>query len=991
MAIAFAQATIHTRAKGHSAIASAAYRSASKLLDERTGLTHDFTNRHDVIFSEIMLPVGACEKFTQREFFWNQLESAEKRRDSQLCKDIVLALPKELNLVSQIELAKRFANTHFVSNGIPADVSIHDHGDGNPHAHILAPLRRLESLGFSKHKARDLNPSFSYGKVVEEDYLGKQWGDMQDAFFIENNIDLSVDLNHVIPEQHEGRIRGESGHYIKETNELIRNARIELVLENTENLINQLSLNHSVFTRRDIEKLLFKTLNTPELSALHLQSVKKILYHGDVISLGANDSGIESYTTKNQYMAEGVLLNSVEKMQARNGHVFTSDAGILAEQYKLNDEQSEALSYIAKGNDLSILIGRPGVGKSYMLKPLKEYYEANQCRVIGASLSGKVAKSLENETGIKSFTIAALSWRLANQKMILGKNDIIVIDEAGMVDFASLSFLINAANKAEAKVVLVGDPDQLKPIQKGEIFKGIAARTGFFELCKIRRQRDDGDRAASLSLAKGNVKEALSHYEGKGSIHFSATSFDAAEHLVADWKAAIHELHQVKEQVMFAFTRAAVLSLNEQARLALQEKGLVSKAQFEWQGITEKSDCQLGISDRVIVRFSDKALGVNSGDSAEVRALNESSFTLRVNGKIVDVPNLYMSQMSREDSRTIQLSTGERILFRKNDRELGVRNGDMAMIESVNKELMVARLDSGEQVIIPNTYKHIEYGYATTVHKGQGMTVDDSRILVDSKYWDSSLSFVAMTRHRDSLSIYADKLQHPNMDALITTLSRTSTKDNVIDWPLDFAIRAGFDPDKMIGRAINKVAGAGSQIRNKWNYIVNYEAYLKTQDMEARVSARQELRAVAKEVASYLDEKSALNKDVVASRKAAKAACTDKIDLNESHNRRVLQDKRAFELVEAHGKAMGNINSKSLDIEGIKQDACRYERYQAVKSVAEIPIDSQVPAVLVEKSRKVNLSKDGIHIRHLAPIYKKTPDALYQQIERVQKMSSEVH
>ncbi len=209
MAIAFAHVSIHTRAKGHSAIAGSAYRTGTKLFDARTGQTYDFSNRHDVAYTTVLLPEGCDSSFEDREFLWNQAELAEKRRDAQVCKDVVLALPKELDLVQQIELAKRFAQTHFVEKGLPADIAIHDHGDGNPHAHILISTRRLEKNGFSKYKARDLNPAFAKGRVIENEFWGEQWREMQDDFFVEKNIDLSVDLNHLIPERHHGKVTGD--------------------------------------------------------------------------------------------------------------------------------------------------------------------------------------------------------------------------------------------------------------------------------------------------------------------------------------------------------------------------------------------------------------------------------------------------------------------------------------------------------------------------------------------------------------------------------------------------------------------------------------------------------------------------------------------------------------------------------------------------------------------------------------------------------------
>lgn len=261
MAIAFARVSIHTRSKGHSAVAASAYRTASKLFDERTGTDYDYSRRREVVFSEIMLPEGASEKFQQREFLWNEVERAETRKNSQLCKDVVLALPKELSTVEHIELARRFAQTHFVDNGLPCDIAIHDDKDGNPHAHILVTLRRLQGEYFAKHKARDLNPTFAKGFVVEGDYWNEQWRSFQTDYFQEKKIDLAVDLNHLISEKHEGRNRDEANHYLREENQLIREAREELALHDLDNLLNQLSLATACLPARTLKGCCLKAFN----------------------------------------------------------------------------------------------------------------------------------------------------------------------------------------------------------------------------------------------------------------------------------------------------------------------------------------------------------------------------------------------------------------------------------------------------------------------------------------------------------------------------------------------------------------------------------------------------------------------------------------------------------------------------------------------------------------------------------------------------------
>jgi Ti-type conjugative transfer relaxase TraA len=788
VAIAFAHVSIHSRAKGHSAIAASSYRSGTTLLDSRTGLTHDFSNRHDVAYSTILLPEGCDPAFADREFLWNQAELAEKRRDAQICKDVVLALPKELDLTLQIELVRRFAQTHFVENGLPADIAIHDHGDGNPHAHILISTRRLETNGFSKYKARDLNPAFAKGYVVENDYWGERWREMQNDFFAEKNIDVTVDLNHFISERHNGKMKEADDHYLLDENRLIRQARLELALRNPENIINHLSQQHSVFTRRDVEKLLFKTFKDSQKAEEYLTLVEQVLTHKEMINLGFNDKGKESYTTRHQYRQEARLRHELEKMMLRKNHVFAHDIDSLAKHYTLSDEQHEALNYITQSPDISVVVGRPGTGKSYLLKPVKEYYENNHCLVIGAALSGKVAKSLQTDTGIESSTIASLAWRLTHNKLQLTDKHVIIVDEAGMVDFNNMARLFREAKKAGSKILLVGDPDQLKPIHKGEIFKGIAAITGYIELENIKRQKDLGDRQASLNLAKGNIDEALLHYHNQGSVMVCDTPFEASDKLIDDWQQQI-TTETIKDSILLAFTRASVADLNQKARLALQEKNLIGHDDIDFQGFDKE----------------------------------------------------------------LKLSTGDRLLFRQNDKMLGVRNGDLGTIKAVNKEQFQIELDSGELLNIPKSYQAIDYGYALTVHKSQGMTAEHTRVLIDSKYWDRHLSFVAMTRHKQSLKLYADTINHSSLDDLKRTLSRSVTKDNVIDWPLDFAIRAGFNPDKLIGKVINHVAGIGHKIKDGFNYVVNYEALLL--NTERKYQDKITLRQAAKQTAITFDDR----------------------------------------------------------------------------------------------------------------------------------------
>lgn len=138
---------IVSRGKGRSVVQMAAYCSRERLTNEYTGEVYDYTERRDLVYQTILLPHYAPKKFMNREVFWNSVEQIEKSRNAQLARVVILALPKELKKRAHIEMVRRYVNSHFVARGMCADVSIHDKGDGNPHAHIMLTMRSLDKNG----------------------------------------------------------------------------------------------------------------------------------------------------------------------------------------------------------------------------------------------------------------------------------------------------------------------------------------------------------------------------------------------------------------------------------------------------------------------------------------------------------------------------------------------------------------------------------------------------------------------------------------------------------------------------------------------------------------------------------------------------------------------------------------------------------------------------------------------------------------------------
>ena len=157
MAIYYFNVSVISRSAGRSATASAAYRAAEKIKDIRTGEIHDYKKKKGVDEKFILAPDSAPEWVHNREKLWNEVERVEHRKNSQLAREIQVAIPVELNAPQQVELVKEFATEQFVNSGMIADVTFHELDSHNPHAHIMLTMREIDSCGFKKKKNRDWN------------------------------------------------------------------------------------------------------------------------------------------------------------------------------------------------------------------------------------------------------------------------------------------------------------------------------------------------------------------------------------------------------------------------------------------------------------------------------------------------------------------------------------------------------------------------------------------------------------------------------------------------------------------------------------------------------------------------------------------------------------------------------------------------------------------------------------------------------------------
>lgn len=205
---------IISRGKGKSAVAASAYRSGEKIKNEYDGILHDFTRKGGIAHTEILLPQNAPQEFSDRGILWNSVEKIEKSKNSQLAREIEVALPKELDREKQINLVREYVKENFVKVGMCADIAIHDKNDGNPHCHILLTMRPLNEdttwgakskkeyildengekvkLKNGNYKTRKINTT-DWNEQYKAEEWRKAWADITNKYLEENSIQDKVD------------------------------------------------------------------------------------------------------------------------------------------------------------------------------------------------------------------------------------------------------------------------------------------------------------------------------------------------------------------------------------------------------------------------------------------------------------------------------------------------------------------------------------------------------------------------------------------------------------------------------------------------------------------------------------------------------------------------------------------------------------------------------------------------------------------------------
>jgi len=727
MAIYHFSAKVIGRGTGRSAVAAAAYRSASHLQDERLGRAHDFTNKAGVVHCEVMLPEGAPDRFRDRETLWNEVEATEKRKDAQLARDVEFAIPREMTKEQGIALARDFVEREFVARGMVADLNVHwdigADGEAKPHAHVMLTMREVGPDGFGS-KVRDWNAT----ALLQ--HWRERWADRANERL--NALGIAARIDHrshdargiELEPQHKigaaGARRLRRGEDAERADEHVRIARANgvTIMARPEVGLDALTRNQATFTRRDMAMFAHRHSDGKEQFDQVLAAMRG---SDQLLALGRDGRGDERFTTTSMHNTEEALVRSAAELVAAKHNVPRHDVeqvvcAAAARGFVLGREQRAALDHVARPAGLSLVVGYAGAGKSAMLGVAREAWEAAGYTVRGVALSGIAAENLEGGSGIVSRTIASLEHAWTRDRDRLTSRDVIVLDEAGMVGTRQLQRMLADAADAGAKVVMVGDAQQLQSIEAGAAFRLLAERHGTAEISEVRRQAEPWMREATRMFATGRTGEAIAAYSSASMVHAADTRGDARTALIDRWDAE-RRAEPAASRIILTHMNKEVVMLNQAARERLASRGEL-------------------------------------GQDASVQT----------------------------ERGVRQFAENDRILFLKNERELGVKNGSLGTVETASRDSLAVRLDDGRKIKVDlKSYAHVDHGYAATVHKTQGMTVDRTHVLA-TPGMDAHSTYVALSRHRAETAVHYGRDDFLDEAQLRRMLSRERPKDMALDY-----------------------------------------------------------------------------------------------------------------------------------------------------------------------------------------------------------------
>lgn len=542
----------------------------------------------------------------------------------------------------------------------------------------------------------------------------------------------------------------------------------KLIAERVAAVPSQLTETESVFERRHLHAAIATCLVGTGADALRVEhEVDRLIEAGGVVELGRDGLQQPVYSTPEQIAIERELLTVAERLVHERRAVPDPERVLqLCREHGLSAEQTRAAQMATTSAAIAVIEGAAGSGKSTTLAAIVAAYSApaetagalsTPRRVIGAAQSWKVAKELQ-KLGIEA--MATDAWLSRMKQPFLDANTVLVVDEAGLLSSRQMLAITKRAAEANAKIIAVGDREQIQALGAGPGLSILASVTGTTRVDTIVRQREAWMRAAVTDFAKGRAERGLQAFNERGLLTFATGEKATVTCLVDAWE---HTQRVVTNPsvLLIAKTNAQVRALNDEVRVRLRRDG------------------------RIV------------GEDIEVAAVTPSGH-----------------------GQPLSFATGDHIRFLVRHDRLAVINGTTATIthikgrESPDPTLHVeiaGRLAQFRVSELADEHGRIRLGhaYSTTIYGSQGLTADQAFVWAGPSMTRHD-AYVAFSRARDRLEIAADlreidaqvRLDLPlserrqatitperRLDWLASRLSRLQVKTCTLDPMLDHAAR----------------------------------------------------------------------------------------------------------------------------------------------------------------------------------------------------------
>lgn len=758
-----------SRGAGQSAIAAAAYRSGERLFDERSQEVHDYTQRYGVVANGLVLPeacgVDAVCRGWNREQLWNAAEAAEKRRDARVARKVELALPEAMTSPQRVELVRAWAVEIAECYGVAVDWAIHlpdREGDQrNHHAHLMLTTREIGPGGFGGKAALELSNT-------DQKKRGLAVGD--DAIYALREA-LAERLNQVA-ERHGLALHADPRSYAEQGIRLTptKHIGVHAVGMHRRGLEAERAEAHAEVRRENAQRiiaepeLILEALTQREAVFTRQDMARELHRHLDdpeqfqrvLAQLDASPELVR--------LSEGdaweVARLSTRSMIAAEARMMET-AGALAAQagHSVRLEHLQATETHA-----------PHLSEEQRAAVAHITGPAQIAAVAGAAGAGKSA----------SLAAARVAWEAEGYRVrgaaLAGKAAEALQASAG-IESRTLHALEyswrNGRDPLGARdVVVIDEAGMVGSRQMGRVLE--AAREAGAKVVLV------GDARQLQPIEAGAAFRAIAEQIGVVEIE------------------TIRRQRQVWAREASQAFAAGVVAAGLEAYAARGHVRMVESREAAKAAIArESAAAPWGEGQTLILAHTNE----------DVQDLN----------RLVRAEQRRAGALGEEASFTTErgaraFAAGDRLVFLKNDRTLGVTNGTLATVEHSENETLLVRIDSGEWIRIDQAvYAHIDHGYAVTLHKAQGATVDRAFVLA-SGGMDRHLAYVGMTRHRDDATLYAGEDDFRDARAMARRLGRARPKVST----LDFAERRGFETEKSaqenarawIERGRERLAGA---------------------------------------------------------------------------------------------------------------------------------------------------------------------------------------